>query len=68
MLQTMIEKHGITTDTAISGKKAASLVMSRLNSLYFEKEAKMYKLILVDFSMPEMDGPELVKIIIDLMG
>ena len=44
------------TDSALSGNTALSLMEKRLEVVY-RGEAPMYKLILLDYSMPEMDGP-----------
>ena len=70
MLRELVLAHGNTSDIALSGKDAVNIVTSRLNSLHSSQKAavSMYKLILVDYSMPEMDGPALVKRIKELMS
>ena len=49
-------KH-LKCDTALSGCVALELIKKRLN-LVLQGRAIMYKFILMDYSMPEMDGPQ----------
>ena len=49
-------KH-IKSDTALSGPIAIELIKERLEKV-LEGQATMYKFILMDYSMPEMDGPQ----------
>ena len=49
-------KH-LKSDTALSGSNAIELIKERLRKL-LQGQASMYKFILMDYSMPEMDGPE----------
>ena len=46
-----------TCDTALGGKPAIDLVEKRL-ALVHEGQAQMYNLVLLDYSMPGKDGPE----------
>ena len=52
-------KH-LKSDTALSGYIAIELIKERLNKV-LKEEAFMYKFILMDYSMPEMDGPQTVE-------
>ena len=52
----MLQNKGIQTDFALSGKSALRLIRQRFEQAK-SNESLMYKLVLLDFSMPEMDGP-----------
>ena len=57
-LQSLLLQFNIQSDFCVNGLEAIQLVKERHDS----KLAKpMYKLILMDFSMPECDGPEATK-------
>ena len=56
LMKSMLEDRGIMSDIAISGSAALSLVEDRIKHV-IEGKAVMYRLILLDYSMPEMDGP-----------
>ena len=58
-------KH-IKSDTALSGSIALKLVEERLNKV-LQGQAIMYKFILIYYSMPEMDGPQTVQNIRELL-
>ena len=49
---------GAACDTAISGEKAMEVLEQRLEALTIDKTFPFYKLILLDYSMPGMSGPE----------
>ena len=46
----------LKSDTALSGSIAIDLIRERLDQV-MQGQAKMYKFILMDYSMPDMDGP-----------
>ena len=50
----------ISSDTTMISSTALLLVMQRMERVV-QGTAKMYKLLLIDYSMPKMDGIELVK-------
>ena len=56
VMKTMLEHQYIEIDQAISGSIALNLIKERIR-LVQEENAPMYKIILLDYSMPEMDGP-----------
>jgi CheY-like chemotaxis protein len=56
VIKAMLDSLNVISDTALSGNAALSLIELRLEAVY-RGEAPMYKLILLDYSMPEMDGP-----------
>ena len=41
---------------AVDGAEAIKTVKARIRNCH-EKQASMYKVIFLDYSMPEMDGP-----------
>ena len=51
-LQSMLENSGVKSDKALNGFSALELVKERINV-----PGTMYKLLIVDYSMPELDGP-----------
>ena len=57
VLKTMLESENVACDIAMSGKQALELFEGRLT-----EERCSYKLILLDYSMPEMDGPEVARL------
>jgi len=61
----MLGEQGVAADTALSGNVALSLVGKRFEDVNREK-ASMYKLILLDYSMPEMEGPQVAMAIRNL--
>ena len=56
VMQAMLDQLGITHDCAMNGKMAVKLISDRI-SLCEKEEAAMYKIVLLDYSMPDMDGP-----------
>ena len=56
----MLRLEGIGCSTASSGERALELVKERIRKYVDSngEEQVLYKLILLDFSMPGMDGPE----------
>lgn len=51
-MQQMIESLGYSADICTSGNKAIEMLGQRILS-----SQPLYKLIFLDFSMPEKDGP-----------
>ena len=47
----------INSDTALSGTKALDLIRARIEKVLLG-QATMYRIILIDYSMPDMDGPQ----------
>ena len=61
----MLEEKEVLCDTATGGTDAINIFKERLEKCK-AGEACMYKLILLDFSMPDMNGPTVASIIRDL--
>ena len=56
-IKAQIEIFGLTADEAVSGHEALNLIKERLNLMRFGN-ANMYELVLLDYSMPVMNGLE----------
>ena len=54
----MLEFRGLICDHALSGPIALTLFQDRIEQVISGQANAMYKLVLLDFSMPGMDGPE----------
>ena len=52
----MLESRNIKSEQATSGPHALALIQQRVQYVT-EGKTDMYKLFLLDYSMPEMDGP-----------
>jgi CheY-like chemotaxis protein len=65
VIEAMLEEKNVLCDTAPGGTAAINLFKERLEK-FKDGEARMYKLILLDFSMPDMNGPTVASIIRDL--
>ena len=55
VMKSLLTLKGVSVHTAMSGKQALILLNKRIHLVQLGK-AEMYKLVLLDFSMPEMDG------------
>ena len=53
----MLSARERNSDQAMSGVKALALINERISKVK-AGEAEMYKLLMLDYSMPEMDGPQ----------
>ena len=58
----VLEKAGVSSETALSGREALSMVKLR------QARREPYNLIIVDWQMPEMDGVEVTKQIRSIIG
>ena len=57
-MQAMLLEYGVESDSCSSGLEGMKLVQKRLDEGQAEEGAPMYSLILLDYSMPVMDGPQ----------
>ena len=57
-VQSLLLQFNLKSDVCVNGLEAVKLVKNRLKA---EPQKPMYKLILMDFSMPKCDGPEATK-------
>ena len=57
VIQSLLKSKGHDSDTALLGSLALDLVKERIELF---PTVPFYKLVLMDFSMPEMDGPQVV--------
>ena len=59
---------GVPSDSANSGEKAVHLLMRRLLAMTLNDTHPPFKLIILDFSMPGMSGPETARKMLELLG
>jgi len=52
----MLEAQQVASISAVNGRVAVEIVKARIK-LVEEGIATMFKIVLMDYSMPEMDGP-----------
>ena len=57
VISALLEERKVKSDSALNGKEAIKMIQSRIEKVYFG-QASMYGVILLDYSMPEMDGPQ----------
>ncbi len=65
VVQQMLISKNIECDTATNGGDALDMIQDRIENVLLG-HGQMYKLILLDFSMPEMDGLTVAKEIIKM--
>ena len=66
IMKTMLQTKGLQSDTAYTGKDAIDLIKDRIK-LALKSATPMYEIILLDYSMPEMDGPQVATQIFELV-
>ena len=62
-LDLLLNTFGIKSDSAFSGQEAIKLIRKRFNAIDTCPIISNYKLIFMDFSMPDMNGIETTKAI-----
>ena len=67
VIKTLLHEKNVPCDTVMSGEDALVLVKKRLK-LVQANMAPMYKVILMDYSMPVMDGPTVAAKIRELLS
>ena len=60
VLKVSLADRGYASDCATNGSDALNMIKYRYE-LVKQGKAIMYKLMLLDYSMPNMDGPELAR-------
>ena len=69
VMEMMISNNNQSIDRAHNGLQAIAKVKDRLNKCLERRSSQnMYKLILLDYSMPEMDGPQVSMNVRDLFA
>ena len=63
VFESLLDELGFSCDIAMSGKAAVAFVESRLKLSQEQPNTSMYSLILMDYSMPDMDGPDVCQLI-----
>jgi len=66
VMSAMLETHGHSSEIASTSKAALALVERRFE-LVKMGQAKMYSIIFLDYSMPDMDGPQVARSIRDFL-
>ena len=59
----LFNQFGLDCDTAVDGTEAVKLIRKQI-----ESDLPVYKLIMMDYSMPQMDGPEATRAIRQLLN
>ena len=67
VINSLLQQESVCIDSAMEGKQGIKLVRERIAAVLF-KQTDMYKLILIDFSMPDMNGPDLAKLIVGMIN
>ena len=57
VLKLMLKEQEIEADVAMGGQFALQMIQERLE-MVLEGSQQMYKIVLLDYSMPGMDGPQ----------
>ena len=57
VIQAMIENLNHKSDACMSGQEALTLIEARIQQFQLQSQ-EMYKIIILDYSMPQMDGPQ----------
>ena len=57
VITAMLSSKHVKADSALNGNQALALIQTRM-ALAYQGKTTMYKIILLDYSMPEMDGPQ----------
>ena len=57
VFQAMLGEAGLLSDKAMSGNQALKVIRQRIKKSKKNKNILMYKLLLIDFSMPDATGP-----------
>ena len=63
----LIEVKGVAVDSANDGFEAVDAVRNRVKAT-LEGNAPMYKVVLLDYSMPDKDGPQVAKEILQMLS
>ena len=56
VLNHMLNAHNVRSESANNGLQAIQMIKKRIDKVK-QGKAQMYKIILLDYSMAEMDGP-----------
>jgi CheY-like chemotaxis protein len=67
VLTSILKSDSIPSDSAISGKVAIEMIKERIKRVSEGTSTDYYKLILLDYSMPLLDGPATSRLIRTMM-
>ena len=69
VFQALLGEMHQRSDKALDGKQALQLVQERIERVRAgEQGVSMYSLLLVDYNMPEIDGPKFVRLVTRLLA
>ena len=70
VINQLLEAYGVHSESALSGQRAIDMVKRRIELVQEDKATRyqVFKLILLDYSMPEMNGPEVAVEIRRIVG
>ena len=66
MMRAQAKYLGFKCDSTVKSAKVVQLVKDRIAKVK-RGEAQMYKLFLIDYSMPELDGLQLIKMLREIL-
>ena len=59
--KTLLEAQQVEIEFAMSGKRALKMFKQRIAAVLLGCAPELYQIILLDYSMPDMDGPEVAQ-------
>ena len=68
VMKAMLDQENIAFDIAFRGSMALSCIEQRIDEINQGKTKVMYKVIFLDYSMPDMDGPKVATEIIKMVN
>ena len=67
VVEEMLKVKSTACETALRGRIALDIITERIESVALG-QGQMFKLILLDYSMPEMDGPTVATEIVKMFN
>ena len=63
VLANLLDSFNVPYQLANNGKQAIDAIYHRLELIKTDENVQMFKLILLDYSMSDLDGPDVAKVI-----
>ena len=67
VFQAMLTEMNQKSDKALNGKEALQLVPERIEKIRAGEQVQMYTLLIVDYNMPVVDGPQFARTVRKLL-